>query len=253
MGDNTGRFVWFELLTSDPRAAIRFYTEAIGWKAEAFGDSYTMFVSGQGPLGGVAQLPELAKQAGAPPYWQANIEVEDLAAAVAKVTDLGGRIIHSENVPDVGNFAVIADPQGAVVSLFTPARSMPSHDAAQNAEFSWHELVTTDHNAAFLFYGALLGWEKMGEHDMGDMGSYILWGREGKQLGGMMNIPPGVPMRPGWLYYVTAIDFEATLELAKAKGATVLNGPHDVPGGMRIVQLRDPQGAAFAFVSTPAQ
>lgn len=251
---NSGRFVWFELLTSDPKAAIAFYTEVLGWTTQAFGASgYTMFAASQGPLGGVTQLPELAKQAGAPPYWQANVEVANVEASVAKVKELGGKVIHTENVPDVGNFAIITDPQGAVISLFTPHRSMESHDSSQAGEFSWHELYTTDLAAAFTFYNALLGWEKLGEHDMGPMGTYLLWGRAGVQLGGMMKMPAGPDGHsapPAWMFYVTAPDFDATLARAKTKGS-VIAGPHDVPGGQRTVQLRDPQGAAFALVSAP--
>ena len=73
---NTGRFVWYELLTTDPKGAMAFYTEIVGWKTQAWeqGD-YTMWVGSQGPLGGVTPLPDQAKQMGAPPYWQAAIQV----------------------------------------------------------------------------------------------------------------------------------------------------------------------------------
>lgn len=255
---NTGRFVWYELLTSDPAAAITFYKDVIGWTTQAFGgEGYQMFVGSQGPVGGVTLLPEPAKQMGAPPFWQANVVVEDLDAAVAQVKELGGQIYHREEVPSVGRFAVIADPQGAVISIFQPASDMPPHDVAKHGEFSWHELYTTDHKAAFEFYRQLTGWEKLGSMDMGPMGEYLLWGREGKQVGGMMTMtgmktPDGRDVPPSWMYYVTAADFDAALERAKAAKATVLNGPMDVPGGQRIVQLLDPQGAAFALVTPPA-
>lgn len=106
-------------------------------------------------------------------------------------------------------------------------------------------------------YKQICGWEKLDQFDMGPMGTYWLWGRDGTQLGGMMTMPPGMtapdgkPLPPSWLYYVTATDFDAAFERAKAKGARVLNGPMEVPGGQRIVQLLDPQGAAFALVTPP--
>ncbi|MEO6774817.1 MAG: VOC family protein [Kofleriaceae bacterium] len=253
---NTGRFAWYELLTTDPRGAIAFYTDVLGWKTEPFaGGDYTMWVASQGPLGGVTQLPDAAKQMGAPPYWQANVEVENLDAALAKVKELGGKVIHVEDVPTVGRFAVIADPQGAVIALFTPASAMTAHDTQQHGEFSWHELYTTDHVAAIEFYRQIVGWQKLDEFDMGPMGKYFLWGRDGDQLGGMMTMPPGMttpdgkPLPPSWMYYVTTTDFDAAFERAKARGAKVLNGPMEVPGKQRIVQLLDPQGAAFALVT----
>jgi predicted enzyme related to lactoylglutathione lyase len=255
---NTGRFVWYELLTTDPKAAIAFYTEVIGWKTQPWGgDDYTMWVGGQGPLGGVSVLPEAARQAGAVPYWQANVQVANVDETVARVKELGGKLYVAEDVPSVGRIAVVADPQGAAIAVFTPSNDMPPHDAAQPGEFSWHELYTTDHEAAFGFYQKIAGWERLGEFDMGPMGKYLLWGRGGKQLGGMMTTPPGMKtpdgrdVPPSWMFYVTTADLDAALARAKAKGARVLNGPMDVPGGQRIVQLMDPQGAAFALVTPP--
>jgi predicted enzyme related to lactoylglutathione lyase len=256
---NTGRFVWYELLTSDVQGAIAFYSEVVGWKPQRWeaGD-YMMWAGNQGPLGGVTLLPETAKKMGAPPFWQANIQVANVDETVATVKRLGGQVYVTEDVPTVGRLAVIADPQGAVIAVFTPASDMQSHDAAKPGEFSWHELYTTDHEAAFAFYQQIAGWERLGEFDMGPMGKYLLWGRGGKQLGGMMTkprdmkTPDGREVPPSWLYYITTDDLDAALERAKAKGARVLNGPMPVPGGQRIVQLMDPQGAAFALVTPPA-
>ena len=255
---NNGRVVWYELLTSDVKAAIAFYTEVIGWKTQAWetGD-YTMWASAQGPLGGVTLLPEQAKQMGAWPYWQANVQVANLDTAIAKVKELGGKILVSEDVPTIGRFAVIADPQGAVIALYTPTNEMAPHDSSKPGEFQWHELFTTDHVAALEFYRQVCGWEKLDEHDLGPMGKYVVWGNAGTPLGGMMTMPPGMtgptgqPLPPNWMYYVTVADLDATLERAKQNGARVLNGPMPVPGGSRIVQLLDPQGAAFALITPP--
>lgn len=257
---NTGALVWYELLTTDPKAAIAFYTKVTGWTTQAWdaGD-YTMWVGDQGPLGGVTLLPDAAKAMGASPYWQANVQVANVDQTLEQVKQLGGKIYIVEDVPKVGRLAVIADPQGAVLAVFQPAGDpMPPHDIAKNGEFSWHELYTTDHEAGFAFYRQIAGWEKLGEFDMGPMGTYLLWGRNGQQLGGMMTkpkdmkTPDGREVPPSWLYYITVSDFDAAFERAKEAGAKVLNGPMPVPGGQRIVQLMDPQGAAFALVTPPA-
>lgn len=256
---NPGRVVWYELLTSDPKAAIEFYTHVIGWKTQAFdsvGD-YTMWVTEQGPVGGVGKLPDEAAKMGAQPYWQANVEVADINATVAKVKDLGGKVFHQEKVPAVGELAVIADPQGAVIAVFQPESEMKAHDLSKPGEFAWHELYTSDKDAALGFYNAIAGWEKLGQLDMGPMGVYVLWGREGTQLGGMMNLPPGMKtpdgrdVPPSWMYYTVVADLDAAIERAKARGAKVLNGPMPVPGGQRVVMLMDPQGAAFALSTPP--
>jgi predicted enzyme related to lactoylglutathione lyase len=255
---NTGRFVWYELLTTDPKAAIAFYSDVVGWKTQGFEGSadYQMWVGSQGPLGGVSLLPEQAKKMGAPPYWQANVEVANVDRSAALVKERGGKIfVEPQDVPGVGRFAVIADPQGAAIAIFTPASEMQSHETNTPGEFSWNELYTTDHESAFRFYQELFGWERIDEFDMGKMGKYLLWGRGGKQLGGMMTMPKdmktpdGRPVPPSWMYYVTTSDLDAALERAKKRSAKVRNGPMEVPGGQRIVQLMDPQGAAFALVT----
>jgi predicted enzyme related to lactoylglutathione lyase len=259
MSADPGRFVWYELLTSDPAAAIAFYTDVVGWKTEAWesGD-YTMWVGTEGPLGGVTRLPDEVKKLGAPPHWQGNVEVANVDETVAKAQKLGGKLfVPPQDVPGIGRIAVIGDPQGAAMAIITLASGMPSHDATKPGEIAWHELYSTDHEAGFRFYQAIFGWERVSEFDMGAMGKYLLWGRNGKQLGGMMTTPPGMKtpdgraVPPSWMYYVATADLDAALARAKAKGARVLNGPMEVPGGQRIVQLMDAQGAAIALTTPP--
>jgi hypothetical protein len=249
MATNTGRFVWYELMTSDPKAAIAFYSEVVGWKTQPFpGSDYTMWVGGQGPLGGVMQLPEAAKQMGAPPHWMANVIVPDVDAAVAKVKEAGGRVYkEAEDIPTVGRFAVVADPQGASISLFTPSGTMGPHDDTKHGEFSWNELVTTDKASALTFYADIFGWQNLHEHDMGPMGTYVLFGLGDKQLGGMFNKTADMPMPPCWVYYIHVDDLEGAVARATSHGGKLMNGPMDVPGGSRVAQLMDPQGAVFAL------
>ena len=65
--------------------------------------------------------------------------------------------------------------------------------------------------------------------------------------GGMMNRPAEMPMS-AWVYYIHAVDFDAAVDRAKAAGATLVNGPMEVPGGMSIVNMVDPQGGFFALI-----
>ena len=81
---------------------------------------------------------------------------------------------------------------------------------------------------------------------MGSVGIYRIFGIGDKQLGGMMTVPKDAPMPPMWIYYAEVSELEAALARATGKGATLMNGPMDVPGG-RIAQLTDPQGAVFAL------
>ena len=246
-----GHFVWYDLMTSDTDAAQTFYTDVIGWTAtpwEGSDEPYTMWAMGEKGIGGLATLPAQAKEMGAPPHWLAYAVVEDVAGTVAKATELGGKVyVQPTDIPNVGCFAVIADPQGAVFAAYKPSGEMAVPGASANGDFSWHELYTSDWEAAWGFYEALFGWRKTDSMDMGPMGTYQMFAAGERTLGGMMNKPAEMPAPPHWLYYTTVADVDAAVERAKVGGGTLVNGPMDVPGGDRVAMLIDPQGAGFAL------
>jgi predicted enzyme related to lactoylglutathione lyase len=244
-----GQFVWYEDMTKDPRGAIAFYSDVVGWKTEPFqGSDYTMWVGKQGPLGGVMKHSDEAAGKGAPASWIAHVQVDDVDAAAARARQLGGRVYKEPtDLPSVGRFAVIADPQGAALAVFAPASDMPLHDVSEEGEFCWNELVTSDSSAAFKFYSALFGWRILEEMDMGPMGTYRIFGIGDRRLGGIMTAPKEQAASPAWLFYAETGDLDAALRRATTKGAKVLNGPMEIPGGARIVAFQDPQGAAFAL------
>ncbi|HVI92799.1 MAG TPA: VOC family protein [Anaeromyxobacter sp.] len=242
-----GQFVWYEHLTQDARATTAFYTDVVGWKTQPFpgGGDYLMWVGSQGPLGGVMSLPEEARKAGESPHWMAHVQVDDVDATAGLAKKLGGKVLHEPTaIPDVGRFAVLADPQGASFSVFTPNQAMTLHDSSKEGEFCWNELLTSDSAAAFQFYSGLFGWKILEEMDMGAMGTYRVFGVGDRRLGGLMTMSG---MRPMWLFYTETSDLDAALRRAVKDGAKVMNGPMDVPGGGRIAQLTDPQGAPFAL------
>lgn len=244
-----GRFVWYDLMTTDPSAAQKFYPAVTGWGTEKWKgpQPYTMWTLAEKPLGGVMNLPPGAARE-MPPHWLPYVCVKDLDATAGKAKQLGGKVVHEPtDIPEVGRFAVIQDPQGAYLAIYTPSTEVPGHEGgADVGEFSWHELTTTDHNAAFDFYSKLFGWEKTNEHDMGEMGIYLEYGQNGESYGGMFTKTPDMPMPPNWLCYVRVTDVEKAVEVVKDKGGQVVNGPMEVPGGDWIAQCIDPQGGMFA-------
>ena len=250
-----GRFVWHELMTSDTAAAIAFYTKVVGWKIEAWAEmpDYKMWVGARGPVGGLMTIPEEAKLMGAPPSWLAYIGTPSADATAEQAVRLGGKILKpAMDIPSVGRFVVLADPQGAVFAAFTPTTPMPTDITPQLGEFSWHELITTDPDAGFRFYSQLFGWEKTEAMDMGAMGSYQMYGWPGVSQGGMYRKPPEMAAPPHWMHYTTVPDVKKAAPVIKALGGMVIMGPHEVPGGSWIVIAIDPQGAAFALHSNLA-
>ena len=100
--------------------------------------------------------------------------MENVDATAAQAKKLGGKVLHGpQDIPTVGRFAVIADPQGASLSLFTPGGGpMTLHDPSKDGEFCWNELMTSDGAAGSAFYSQLFGWRILQEMDMGPMGTY---------------------------------------------------------------------------------
>lgn len=251
--DLRGRFVWHELLASDPAAAITFYTRLMPWKTEPSGmPDYTLWMSGKTRVGGLMPLPQ-GYDAGAPAQWMVYIGTPDVDAAAEMVGKLGGRVCKpAADIPNVGRFAVLADPAGATFAVFTPAASgdgaMPAAGAV--GDFAWHELATTDLEGAVSFYTQLFGWSRGAAHDMGPMGLYQLFSHDGQDVGGMYKVRDNATP-PGWLNYARVTDVDKAAAAVKAGGGRILNGPMEVPGGAWIVNLLDPQGGAIAVVESP--
>ncbi|MGE5721842.1 MAG: VOC family protein [Sphingomonadales bacterium] len=249
-------FCWYELTTPDVEAAKAFYCPVIGWEAPPFGEPnrYYTILSAQGRgIGGIVETPQFARGAG--PAWVGYIAVPDAHRAAEGVVRAGGSIRRPvKEIPGVGRFAVVADPQGAVFVLMAPfpvdlpppvASGTPGHPA-------WRELYTSDWQAALDFYAGEFGWSAAESLNMGAMGTYQMFSAGAEAIGGMMN-DPNASARPFWLYYfwVDAIDDAAGR--VRANGGEVIHGPSDVPGGSRIIHARDPQGAMFGLAAPAAR
>src|SRR5207247_1974420 len=155
-----------------------------------------------------------------------------------------------QDIPKVGRFSVIADPQGAVIALLKGSGpEMPRPAEATNGHFSWHELMAGERETAFRFYSQLFGWQKT-DAVPSPMGTYQMYGKGGRTFGGMATKPKDYPAPPHWLYYVKVDDLDAALARVKKGGGQVMHGPMEVPGGDRVAQCMDPQRAAFALHGT---
>jgi predicted enzyme related to lactoylglutathione lyase len=248
MADATvrGRFVWHDLLTPNPAGAHEFYGKVLGWKKQAWDQdpSYEMFAAPSGPIGGTVDARAVT------PHWLPYIGTTDVDATLETATGLGARVVSApEALPNGGRYATLADPQGATFGIHASSAAHGPETAPQFGEFSWHELATNvAPGVAFGFYAQLFAWDEITQYDMGPMGMYLIFGRNGKQLGGMFD--KGSEAKPGsayWLGYVSVKDLEGTIERAKTARGSVLTGPMDVPGGDRIATLMDPHGTFFAL------
>jgi predicted enzyme related to lactoylglutathione lyase len=248
-----GKFGWYELMTSDPKAAAKFYSDVVGWTAKEMpsgnGSTYTTFNIGDVGIAGMLTIPGHTA-------WVGYIAVDDVDAHIEKIVAAGGKLWRpATDIPNMLRFAVMSDPQGAAIIVFTPDPAMPSPKRPESpapGTIGWHELYTTDVEAGYSFYNNLFGWTKLTDMDMGPMGIYRLFDQgDHKEMGdgGMMTKAPHIPVSC-WNFYFNVDSIKAAVERVEAGGGKVLNGPMQVPGGGWIINGQDPQGAMFSLVSS---
>lgn len=252
MAGHHGKFVWYELMTTDTHAAETFYKDVVGWDARDAGMpgvNYTLFTKGERQVAGLMTMPEGALEMKVPPAWLGYIGVDDVDAAAADVAAKGGKIHRApDDIPGIGRFAIATDPHGAVFALFSGIGDPPpAVDPMAPGQIGWHELMSGDLDTAFPFYAGAFGWTKDQGMDMGEMGIYQIFAIDGAQAGGMMTKPKDIPS-PYWLYYISVPALDTAIERITSGGGKIVLEPMEVPGGAWIVQALDPQGALFALV-----
>ncbi|MGO9594837.1 MAG: VOC family protein [Steroidobacteraceae bacterium] len=255
-GNFHGRFVWQELMTEDTATAAAFYSKVVGWRAEpsAVDATYTQFGIGSAHYAGMMRLPDEARASGAKSQWLPYIGAADVEATMAAAERLGGKVVRpAQDIPTVGRFAMLNDPQGAAFAVFKPAHEgMAGPAETPLGGFGWMELATSNHEAAFDFYSKLFGWQALSRMDMGPPGVYLIFGSDDVQRGGMYKLHQERSPRPYWLAYAAVANIDAAAAAATAAGGRIIVGPMEVPGGGRIAQVIDPSGAMFAVHSAAA-
>jgi predicted enzyme related to lactoylglutathione lyase len=245
-----GRFVWQELIVRDTAAAVAFYSKVVGWRTQtppAMPD-YTVFTAGSTGVAGLQHLSGDAK-----PHWLPYLGVQDVDETAAAAVRLGGKLLQAPfDLSNGGRIAVVADPQGAPFGLHHSNQPGPAPSASPGpGEFSWQELATTDYEAAFRFYSELFGWQVMERVTMGPTMVYLIFGWNGAQRGGIYkSTKPGAGAY--WLPYASVTDIDAAVAAVARSGGQVVHGPVSVPGGGRVAQLLDNNGALFAVHMAPA-
>ncbi|HWY60991.1 MAG TPA: VOC family protein [Rhizomicrobium sp.] len=250
-----GSFFWYDLMTTDTKAAAKFYGDVVGWRAEDSGNpgmNYSIFNLGSRGVAGLMPIADEMAKAGGRPAWLGYIHVDDVDAMAKHIPEEGGQLHKGPiTVPGIIRFAVVSDPQGAAFLIATPLikDAPPPIAPGTPGTIGWHELYAVDGKTAFPFYEKLFGWTKADAIDMGPMGTYQLFKTGGDMAaGGMMTKPPAIPM-PYWGYYFNVTAVDAAAARVTAGGGNILNGPMEVPGPMWIVNCMDPQGAVFSLVA----
>ena len=251
-----GRFVWRDLMSTDVEKAKAFYTELFGWTirpmpVEGYGD-YDMLFNGEHGLGGISPLDP---DHGMPSHWISYITtpgtVDEACVLAAKLGATVG--VEPMDIPGVGRFAVVIDPQGAVFSPYTAseeyaAQAPPEPAPGTPGSVAWNELLVDDVEAAVSFYSRLFGWERS-VMDVGT-GPYHVMSAGGTMVAGIMQKPADMPAAAWTIYFEAATALDDALARANGLGGQTVAEAMDVPSIGRLCWVMDPSGGVFAMMQS---
>ncbi|MEZ4405335.1 MAG: VOC family protein [Polyangiales bacterium] len=259
MANAPGSFIWYELMTTDPDAAARFYGAVVGWTIGPRGEpsgapDYRMIArSDGGSAGGVLAITDDMTKGGARPRWLGYLHAPDVDVAVAAIKADGGRSLMRTTLP-VGEIAMVTDPMGAPFYVMAPKPPPGRPDAVSDVfdpraaqRVRWNELASADLARAKAFYARHFGFAFNEVMSMGPMGDYCFIDHADTRPGAVMQKPAESPL-DGWLFYFGVESVAAAKRAIEAGGGTVIRDAHEVPGGDWIVVASDPQGAPFGVV-----
>lgn len=248
---------WVDLQTTDQSAAKQFYSSLLGWSYDdnpmpGGGGVYAMATLNGKTVAAIAPMPPGAPE-GMPPMWNTYIAVDDVDAAVEKVSAAGGQVLMPAfDIGDAGRMSAVADPTGAVVGLWQANRHIGATLVGETGAVIWNELTTDKPDSALAFYEAVVGLTHS-TVEMAPGQTYRLLKVGGTDVGGCLEPPmPGVPNH--WHVYFAVDDADAVAAKASAEGGGVLVEPFDIPSVGRSAVLADPQGGVFSVLKpTPQQ
>ena len=242
-----GKFVWFELLTQDIDAAMRFYDGLFGWRSARvpMGDDepYPMIHNGEQPIGGYRKGPPGVKN-----HWVSYLSVADVDASHQAAAAAGCRVMMPPtDFGPVGRAAAIADPTGASFCVWKGANGdPPDTEKTPMGGWFWNELWTSDDKKALAFYQAHFGFSHE-QMNMGPMTYYVLKRDEHSRAGLCQSVNPAA--KSMWLPYVAVSDCDATARKVATQGGEVVTPSADIPGIGRFAIAVDSTGAAVAFIT----
>jgi uncharacterized protein len=245
INNQSGRFIWHELLTTDVESAKGFYGELFGWKSRSVDMGpmkYTLLSAGDKDVGGLMQA-----QKGAP-RWLTYAVVADVDAAVKVAKGEGASLeLEAMTVPTVGRFAAVKHAAAGEIAPMAPETTAPELAGPPAVgTFCWDELVSQDPATATKFLSKVFGYTSE-EKDMGPMGKYTVLSRGDKQAGGIMKaMQPQAPS--AWLGYVLVADVAASHKKAQKLGATEIVPEISVPNVGRFTVVADKQGAMIGLL-----
>ena len=251
MVDHQGRFVWYELLTTDIAAAQVFYGKVVGWGAKDASTpdfAYTISRSENAPMGGLMNLPEEGLKKGATPRWLGYVAVDDVDMTAERVRRLGGTIYVPPTDSNIGRISVIADPQTATLALVSGLKPAEAAAPTGPTRGAWAGTsclppITERRSPTTVRFSA--GRRRMPNPARRKRTSCSP--PAGRRLAACSPSRRRRCFRSGFIYF-TVENIGAALDRVTEAGGQIFEGPFKLVGDSAIARCVDPQGAMFALL-----
>jgi uncharacterized protein len=242
-----GKFVWFDLASSNPATSQKFYGKVFDWKFQSVRgtpEKYVVIRDEGHSIGGMFQS-RLPSGAAASARWLSFVSVADMDRAITAMTAGGGQVLlPATEVPGRGTHALVRDSQGAVLGLLKSSSGDRLDEPVAAGEFFWVDLYARDPAAAGRAYQQL-GYAVTSDDVSGD--DRILLSNKGYARAGILRLPAD-GHEPGWLPYVQVDDVPTTLALVRAAGGKVLREPDAAILGGQFAVFADPLGGVLGVL-----
>jgi len=242
-----GTFVWHDLVTDNPAAAKKFYSELFGWTFEpgkGVEPDYTIIRHQGVPVGGIV-VPKQPTS----PQWLSFVVVADVDRAVDAFRQAGGQVYREPvNARSDLRVAAVADAQGAPIGLASrgPVEGV-SETLPEIHRWLWMDYVARDEAPALQFYSQLLGYQSQAEAR--DTATYYRLSN-GKPRAGLFKTP--WPRETSiWLPYIRVADPETSAKRAQDLGGLIVQAPAPRVRNGSLAIVLDPGGAPIALQKYP--
>jgi predicted enzyme related to lactoylglutathione lyase len=243
-----GKFIWFELATTNPDQLKKFYGQVFNWKFQTItqtDEQYTLIKNSDHNVAGLFKAkPREGVNLGA--LWIGMMSVDDPGKAAATAKTAGGSVHTSPKaLPNRGTYALLRDPEGALFGVLKSDSGDPRDRKIENGNIFWVDLFAKDIQRAGAFYKKLAGYEISNEDYSGVKRTFLR--SANKYRAGIVSLP-GDANRSGWLPYVRVKDVMTTLKKVKAAGGVVMVEPDKALLDSNLAIFSDPLGGIMGIV-----
>jgi len=245
----SGKFVWFDLATTELDKQKAFYGNVFGWKFRTISntdDMYTLVSNGEQDVAGMFSIkPREGAPVGA--LWIGLMSTDDPAKAVSIVESNGGSVhTKPKAIAKRGTYALLRDPEGALFGVLKSDSGDPPDMDAAIGDFLWMDLFAKEPSKAGQFYQQVAGYEITKGEAAENVERLVLTSHD-KSRAGVVPLPDDAN-RAGWLPYVRVADIDATLKKITAAGGYIMVEPTPELLDGNLAIFVDPQGGVLGIV-----